>query len=203
MGAFETLRGRGSVFHVSESQWINPYAGRTTDSRRAPARSTSPANIFAAWQCRRPRDVPIGSEDDRPGAAPVAVVSFATSQTLRGPSNAIGESILVDDVPFTVVGVAPPESSESTRRRRRTSIFRCRHTNLLVDGAAAARVYGDKNFVFGSNGFGPPASRREHCPGAGSRGSSFRSMGCGYGDERGGRRESTRPDPESRRRGPG
>ena len=30
-----------------------PSAGRP----RAPARSTSPASIFAAWQCRRPRDV--------------------------------------------------------------------------------------------------------------------------------------------------
>src|SRR6185369_11396436 len=52
----------------------------------------------------------IDPEDDRPGAAPVAVISFATSQNrFGGAPNAIGESILVDSVPFTVIGVAPPE----------------------------------------------------------------------------------------------
>ncbi len=52
----------------------------------------------------------INSEDDRAGAAPVAVISFAASQNrFGGPSNAIGQPILVDNVPFTVIGVAPPE----------------------------------------------------------------------------------------------
>src|SRR5947207_8406950 len=51
----------------------------------------------------------IDSEDDRPGAAPVAVISFATSQQrFGGPSSAIGQPVLVDNVPFTVIGVAPP-----------------------------------------------------------------------------------------------
>src|SRR5207237_10372345 len=52
----------------------------------------------------------IDSEDDRAGAAPVAVISFATSQNRFGePANAIGQPILVDNIPFTVIGVAPPE----------------------------------------------------------------------------------------------
>src|SRR5207244_2678319 len=39
----------------------------------------------------------IDSEDDRPGAAPVAVISFATSQNrFGGPPNAIGQPVLVD-----------------------------------------------------------------------------------------------------------
>src|SRR5258706_11404582 len=51
----------------------------------------------------------IDSEDDRPGAAPVAVISFATSQNrFGGLPSAIGQSILVDNVAFTVIGVAPP-----------------------------------------------------------------------------------------------
>src|SRR5205823_10013482 len=43
----------------------------------------------------------IDSEDDRPGAAPVAVISLATSQQrFGGPSGAIGQPVLVDNVPF-------------------------------------------------------------------------------------------------------
>jgi len=52
----------------------------------------------------------IGDDDDRPGAPPVAVVSYALSQRrFGGPVAATGQSILVDNLPFTVVGVAPPE----------------------------------------------------------------------------------------------
>lgn len=52
----------------------------------------------------------IGEDDDRPGAPAVAVVSYALSQRRFGsPAGAAGQSILIDDLPFTVVGVAPPE----------------------------------------------------------------------------------------------
>ena len=52
----------------------------------------------------------IGDVDDRPGAPPVAVVSHAFSQRrFGGPEGAAGQSILLDNLPFTVVGVAPPD----------------------------------------------------------------------------------------------
>src|SRR5258708_6404997 len=52
----------------------------------------------------------INSEDDRAGAAAVAVISFATNQNrFWGPPNAIGQSVFVANIPFTVVGVTPPE----------------------------------------------------------------------------------------------
>jgi predicted permease len=51
----------------------------------------------------------IGDDDDRPGAPAVAVVSHAFSERrFGGPAGAAGRSILVDNLPFTVVGVAPP-----------------------------------------------------------------------------------------------
>jgi predicted permease len=51
----------------------------------------------------------IMSDDDRPGAPPVAVISHALSETrFGGPVNAAGRQILIDNLPFTVVGVAPP-----------------------------------------------------------------------------------------------
>jgi macrolide transport system ATP-binding/permease protein len=49
-------------------------------------------------------------DDDRPGAAAVAVVSYGFSQRrFGGAANAAGQTILADTLPFTVVGVTPPE----------------------------------------------------------------------------------------------
>jgi macrolide transport system ATP-binding/permease protein len=90
----------------------------------------------------------IGSEDDRPGAAPVAVISFAASQNrFGGPANAIGQPILVDNVPFTVIGVAPPEFF-GVDPAAAPDLYLPLHTNVLVDGAGAARMYGDGNFYW-------------------------------------------------------
>ena len=90
----------------------------------------------------------IDSEDDRPGATPVAVISFATSQNrFGGPPNAIGQSILVDNQPFTVIGVAPPEFF-GVDPAVAPDLYLPLHTNLLVDGADAARMYADGNFYW-------------------------------------------------------
>ena len=52
----------------------------------------------------------INSDDDRTGAPPVVVVSYAFSQRrFGGASNAAGQPVLIDNLPFTVVGVTPPE----------------------------------------------------------------------------------------------
>ena len=68
----------------------------------------------------------IHGDDVRAGAAPVAVLSAGYSQRRFGDgANAIGQPILINSVPFTVIGVTPPESSASTRRQLRTSISRC------------------------------------------------------------------------------
>src|SRR4029077_20233432 len=90
----------------------------------------------------------IGSEDDRPGAAPVAVISFATSQNrFGGPLNAIGQSVLVDNIPFTVIGVTPPEFF-GVDTAAAPDLFLPFPTNVPLDGAGAARVYGDGNFYW-------------------------------------------------------
>ena len=49
-------------------------------------------------------------DDDRAGAHPVVVVSHSLSQKrFGGVANATGHSILINNLPFTVVGVTPPE----------------------------------------------------------------------------------------------
>jgi len=90
----------------------------------------------------------IDSEDDRPGAAPVAVISFATSQNrFGGLPNAIGQSIVVDNHPFIVIGVAPPEFF-GVDPAVAPDVYLPLHTNVLLDGAGAASMYGDGNFYW-------------------------------------------------------
>jgi predicted permease len=49
-------------------------------------------------------------DDDRGGAADVAVISFALSQRrFGGPENALSQSVLINNSHFTVIGVTPPE----------------------------------------------------------------------------------------------
>ena len=48
-------------------------------------------------------------DDDRVGASPAAVVSYALAERrFGGAAKAPGQSILIDNAPFTVTGVAPP-----------------------------------------------------------------------------------------------
>ena len=90
----------------------------------------------------------IDAEDDRPGAAPVTVISFATSQDrFGGAPNAIGQSILVDDIPFTVIGVAPPRFV-GVDPAVAPGLYLPLHTNVLLDGVEAARMYGNRNFYW-------------------------------------------------------
>ena len=52
-------------------------------------------------------------EDDRPGGGPdgpVAVISYAFWQRrFGGAADAIGRSLTIERVPFTIVGVTPPQ----------------------------------------------------------------------------------------------
>ena len=68
----------------------------------------------------------IQADDDRAGAAPVAVLSAGYSQRRFGDADrAIGQAILINSVTFTVVGVAPPEFFGVDPARPRRSICRC------------------------------------------------------------------------------
>jgi predicted permease len=51
----------------------------------------------------------ITTDDDRVGAPPVAVVSMAYNERRFGGAEAVGQPILINNVPFTVIGVTPRE----------------------------------------------------------------------------------------------
>jgi len=74
-------------------------------------------------------------DDDRTGAPAVAVVSWALSQArFGGPANAIGQSIVIDSVPFTVIGVTPPEFF-GTDPQQSPSLYLPFRTNLALGAA--------------------------------------------------------------------
>jgi predicted permease len=148
-GAFETLREQNPAF----STLFGYFNGLKRNlSIRGEATSASleyvTGEYFHGLEVSPAAGRLIDSEDDRPGAAPVAVISFATSENrFGGPSNAIGQSILVDNVPFTVIGVAPPEFF-GVDPAVAPDVYLPVHTDVLVDGARAARMYGDGNFYW-------------------------------------------------------
>ncbi len=148
-GAFETLHQENPVF----STLFGYFNGRTcTLAIRGQATSASAEYVtgeyFRGLAVSPAAGRLIDSEDDRPGASPVAVISFAASHNrFGGRPNAIGQSILVDNVPFTVVGVVPPEFF-GVDPASSPDLYLPVHTNLLVDGTRAARIYPDGNFYW-------------------------------------------------------
>jgi predicted permease len=148
-GAFETLRQENPVF----STLFGYFNGRHHNlAVRGQAMTASTEYVtgeyFRGLAVSPAAGRLIESEDDRPGAAPVAVISFAASQNrFGGPPSAIGQSILVDNVPFTVIGVAPPEFF-GVDPAVAPDLYLPLHTNLLVDGAGAARGYSDGNYYW-------------------------------------------------------
>jgi len=148
-GAFETLRQENPVFST-----LFGYFSGLKHNLATRGQATSASTEYVTGEYFRGLEVSpaagrlIDSEDDRPGAAAVAVISFATSQNrFGGPANAIGQSILVDNIPFTVIGVAPPEFF-GVDPAAAPDLYLPLHTNVLTDGARAARMYGDGNFYW-------------------------------------------------------
>jgi hypothetical protein len=147
--AFETLREENSVFSTVFGYFNGHNRTLAVRGHAMSARTEYvTGEYFRGLAVSPAAGRLIDSNDDRSGAAPVAVISFPTSQNrFGGPSNAIGQSILVDNVLFTVIGVAPPEFF-GVDPAASPDLYLPLHTNLLVDGAQAARMYGDENFYW-------------------------------------------------------
>jgi predicted permease len=75
----------------------------------------------------------IGADDDRDGAAPVAVISYGFAQRRFGSAAAaIGERATINDVPFVIVGVAPP-GFYGLSPGQAQEIFMPQHASILTD----------------------------------------------------------------------
>ena len=94
----------------------------------------------------------IAPDDDRAGAPAVAVLSFAFSQNRFGhAASAPGQSILINNVPFTIAGVAPP-GFFGVDPAMAPDFYVPLHTNLLVQQRAAddglSKRYLDQNYYW-------------------------------------------------------
>ena len=86
----------------------------------------------------------IFADDDRVGAPPVAVISMGYSQRrFGGAAEAAGQPILIDNVAFTVIGVAPPEFF-GVDPGESPEVYLPLHANQLF-GSDVARGYLDQN----------------------------------------------------------
>jgi macrolide transport system ATP-binding/permease protein len=75
----------------------------------------------------------IDSADDRAGAPPVVVLGFRYAQRFFGDiPGALGQAILINNVPFTVAGVAPPEFF-GVDPGGPQDLYLPMHTSLLLD----------------------------------------------------------------------
>lgn len=90
-------------------------------------------------------------DDDRVGAPAIVVLSFAFSQRrFSDAAGAPGQSILINNVPFTVAGVAPP-GFFGVDPAAAPDFYIPLHTNLLLPLRAKAtdpQVYLDQNYYW-------------------------------------------------------
>jgi len=92
----------------------------------------------------------IAPDDDRAGAPAVAVISDALAEaSFGGAAKAPGQSILLDSIPFTIVGVAPPGFFGADPNAL-PAIYVPMRTNLLLQAgdkyARAAARYTEPNY---------------------------------------------------------
>ncbi|MDX2178714.1 MAG: ABC transporter permease [Bryobacteraceae bacterium] len=148
-GAFEMLSEENPVFSTLFGHFWGGNRNLSVNGQAASARARYVSGEYFRGLAVSPAAGRlIDSTDDRPGATPVAVVSFATSQSRFGsPSNAIGQPILVDNVPFTVVGVAPPQFW-GVDPADVPDVYLPMRTNLLFDVAGTPRMFSDANYYW-------------------------------------------------------
>ncbi len=182
-GAFETLRGENHVFSTLFGYFNGLHHNLTVRGQAMTANTEYvTGEYFHGLGVLPAAGRLIDSEDDRPGAAPVAVISFGTSENrFAGLVNAIGQPILVDNIAFTVIGVAPPEFFGVDPAVAPDSTFRC---TPICWWTAPRRLAVSRRQLLLDRNDGPSASGRQPGPSAGRAGASFPSMGCRHRDHR-------------------
>src|SRR2546422_5323898 len=132
--AFELLQKNGSVFST-----VFGYQGAGDLNLTFRGQAELARTEYVSADYFRGLGIPpaagrlIAPDDDRAGAPSVAVISFALSQRrFGGPDNAPGQSILINNLPFTVIVVAPHQFF-GVDPVSPPDIYVPMHTNLLPD----------------------------------------------------------------------
>ena len=111
--AFELFRKSevfSSVFGYYRSRRLADLNVTVKGSAELASGQSVSGDFFSGLALRPAAGRFISADDDRPGASAVAVISYALSQKRFGSAaNAAGSRVLINSMPVTVVGVAPPE----------------------------------------------------------------------------------------------
>jgi predicted permease len=149
--AFELLRKSDSVF---TSVFGYQSAGRLTFTFRGQAELAGTEYVsgdyFRGLGTSPAAGRLIAPDDDRAGAPAVAVISFVLShRRFGGPADASGQSILINNLPFTVIGVTRPEFFGADPDMA-PDIYVPMHANLLLQAGdpfyPPARLYVDPGY---------------------------------------------------------
>ena len=146
--AFELLRKNESVFSA-----VFGYQGAGDLNVTVRGRAELARTEYVSGDYFRGLGIPpaagrlIGPDDDLAGAPGTAVISFALShKRFGGPENAPGQSIRIDNLPFTVIGVAPAEFFGADPASA-PDVYVPMHANLLLEGRNyTAATYLDANY---------------------------------------------------------
>src|ERR1051326_3151336 len=152
-GAFDLIQRNQAIFS-------SLFAYYPTEKRSLAARGQAEiaAGEYVSGDYFRGLEVPpaagrlILPDDDRAGAPLVAVISARLSERFfGGASPAVGQSILIDNLPVTVVGVTPPEFF-GVDPETHPDFYVPLHSNLALDGtvpwAKPSKSYFDRNYYW-------------------------------------------------------
>jgi predicted permease len=93
----------------------------------------------------------IAADDDHAGAAAVTVLSYGFAQRRFGnPTTAVGRTVLINNTPFTIIGVAPPGFS-GVDPSKAPDLYLPLHADLLLDpkrGTGPADRYLDEHYYW-------------------------------------------------------
>src|SRR5215469_13117519 len=143
--AFELVRERNSVFSS-----IFAYQGTGNVTLMIQGQAAQVKGEYVSGDYFRGLGIPsaagrlVSDEDDRASSIPVATISFALSRRYFGDArNALGRSILINNIPFMIAGVTPP-GFFGLDPDLVPELYLPMHSNVLLDA---------------SNSYSPPAAR--------------------------------------------
>jgi predicted permease len=152
--AFELIRRSGDelsvVFAHRPARKLNVLAGGQAEVTGSEYVS---GNYFEGLGVAPAAGRLVGEDDDRAGAPGVAVLDYSFAQRRYGNAqDAIGRPLLIDNAPFTVIGVAPP-GFFGVDPAKRPDVFLPLHADLLISpdhgpGVEPRRRYFDEHYYW-------------------------------------------------------
>ena len=89
------------------------------------------------------------ANDDKSGAAPAVVLSYASWQgDFAGDSSIVGSTIFIQTHPFTVVGIAPPRFFGDRVTDRPAAVWIPLNNEPIIEGTNSILHHGDTNWLY-------------------------------------------------------